>query len=112
GAGIVGGAGSSTAVAGTSMSVVGVGTPQATDGTSWFVSFAGSRQTTSMSTPASTTLRGAFTTGTTAGVIAFDSGAGAASWGAHTSTLGASATSACASVELRAIAPKIDTYQD
>lgn len=100
GVGVVGGASSSTAAASTSLSVTGIGTMRVTNGTSWAVSMFGSLQTTSATTPASTTIRGTFQTGTTSSAMMVDSNGGVSSWGAHTSTLGASAAAASGSVEL------------
>lgn len=95
----VGGAGSNTNAAATTTTVPGIGTFNVTDGTSWAVSFGGSLQIISMSTPASTTLRSTETATLDMG-ICFDSGAGVSSWGQHTSTNGLSAAGGGGSVEL------------
>lgn len=99
--GIGTGAGSSTNAASTSAAFVGIGTFTDTSGKSWAVSYGGSAQSTSMSTPTGGTLR---STGTGSGqmAIVFDSNAGVSVWGQHTSTLGVSAVSGGGSVELLA----------
>lgn len=103
--GIGAGAGSSTNAASTSDAIVGIGAFTDSSGISWAVSYGGSAQSTSMSTPAGSTLR---STGTGSGqmAIVFDSNAGVSVWAQHTSTLGVSAVSAGGSVELLA-APTI-----
>lgn len=99
GASGVGGAGSSTNAAAASTTIPGIGTFTVTNGTSWAVSFGGSLQTVSMSTPASTTLRST-ETATIDMAISFDSNAGVSSWGQHLSTNGISAAGGGGSLEL------------
>lgn len=96
----IGGVSSGTNAASTSDAITGVGTMVNADGSSWAVSFSGSLQTTSMSTPGGGTLRGVNQAGTGCMAMVFDSNAGVASWAQHTSTLGASAASGGGSVEI------------
>lgn len=112
GASTVGGAGSSTNAASTTDTIVGIGTFTDTSGQSWAVSFSGSAQRTSMSTPSGSTLRVSEPGSAGAGGmgILVDSNAGVSSWGAHNSTLGTSAVSAGGSVELIAAAVVAASY--
>lgn len=99
----IGGAGSTTTAAQSTTLMSGIGAMQVTDGTSWAVSWGGSAQITSMSTPASTTLRQTQVGGAFMGILV-DSNTGVASWGQHTSTNGTSAVNTGGSVELKASA--------
>lgn len=99
----VGGASSSTNAASTSDAITGIASMQITDGTSWAISYSGSLQTTSMSTPSGTTLRGTPQTATGCMGFVVDSNTGVSSWAQHTSTLGTSAASGGGSFELIAI---------
>lgn len=103
GAYIKGASGSTTNAASTTTNISGL-TLNVTNGTSWVVSYCGSRQTTSQSTPAGTTLRGTTQTGTTSMALICDSNGGTATWSSKTSTAGASVTGAGGSVELLAAA--------
>lgn len=96
----IGGGGSGTNVAGTTVTVPGIGTMARTNSSSWAVSVAGSAQQTSMSTPTGTTVRASQTYSNPAMGILVDSNGGVASWGQHTSTAGASAVGAGGSIEL------------
>lgn len=107
----IGGAGSTTNAASTSTTVTGIATFTKTDGTSWAVSFAGSKQTTSQGTITGTTTRGTAQAGTSEMSIIGDSNGGVSTWGARSSTNGTSATGSGGSFELVAanIAPAAPT---
>lgn len=111
GASGVGGAGSNTNAAAASTTIPGIGVFTVTNGTSWAVSFGGSLQIVSMSTPASTTLRSTQTATVDMG-IGFDSGAGVSTWGQKTSTNGLTAAGGGGSVELVAAAAAATTVCD
>lgn len=96
----VGGANSATNTASTTTTISGVATFANIAPTSWVVSFGGSLQTVSQSTPATTTLRGSPITGSGCMALVCDSNAGVASYGQKTSTAGASAAGGGGSVEL------------
>jgi len=98
----IGAAGSTTNAAATTTTIAGIGTMQADDLSSWVLSFAGSRQTTSMSTPSGTSLRNT-QAGTTAMGIIVDTNGGVSSSAQKTSNIGASAAGVGGSVELRGI---------
>jgi hypothetical protein len=72
------------------------------DGTSWVVCGAGSKQTTSQSTPAGLTIRGTVQAGTTSMLGVWDTNAGVSSSGARTSTAGSAVTGAGVAMELMA----------
>lgn len=71
-----------------------------TDGSSWVLAFAGSKQTTSQSTPAGLTVRGTSQAGTTSDTIGADTNGAVSSFSSHTSTAGASATGCGVSIEI------------
>lgn len=95
----IGGAGSTTSVASTTTAISGF-TPQIATGSSWRVSFGGSVQTVSMTTPAGYTLRGTQVGGTGMGILV-DFNAGVTTAAQITSTNNSSVVSAGGSVELR-----------
>jgi hypothetical protein len=103
GASGVGGAGSNTNASAASTTIPGIGTFTKTDGTSWAVSFGGSLQVVSMSTPAGTTSRSSQIDLSLCMAIGVDSNAGVSSWGQHTSTNGLAAAGGGGSVELLAV---------
>lgn len=104
GASTVGGASSSinAGTGSTTDTITGIGTMQVTNGTSWAVSYSGSLQQVSMSTPSGTTLRKSQIDSLNSMLILVDSNAGVSSWGAHTSTLGQASNSLGGSVEIKA----------
>jgi hypothetical protein len=108
----LGGAGSTTNASQSTTTISGIGTMQLTDSSSWVVSYAGSLQTTSMSTPSGTTLRGTTQTGTSCMGLICDTNAGVASWAQHTSTNGTNAVGGGGSFELVAQGAALSTYSD
>ena len=76
-------------------------TMERSNGTSWVACFGGSKQSTSMSTPAGLTLRGTVQNITSGDMAVFDTNGPVSSFAGANSTLGASATYAVVSVELR-----------
>lgn len=110
GASGVGGAGSGTNAAAGTTTIPGIGTFTVTNGTSWAVSFGGSLQIVSMSTPASSTLRSTQTATIDMG-IGIDSNTGVSSWGQKLSTNGLSAAGGGGSVELIATAAAATTAE-
>lgn len=100
---------SQTNTTGTTTTVPGIATFSNTSGTSWVVSFGGSNQNTSMTTPTGSTLRSSITNAGNVDMgIAFDSNGGVTTWGQHTSTNGASGFSNGGSVELLSTGLQID----
>jgi hypothetical protein len=95
----IGLAGSTTNASASNTTIAGLGSMTVSDGTSWVVSFGGSLQQTSMSTPATTTLR-ATQNGTSGMAICIDSNGGVSSYGQKLSANGANAVGAGGSFEL------------
>lgn len=100
GASGVGGAGSGTNASAANTTIPGIGTFTKTDGTSWVVSFGGSLQVVSMSTPATTTLRTTQVDLSICMAIGIDTNAGVSSYGQKMSVNGLSAAGGGGSVEL------------
>lgn len=101
GASGIGGVGSTTTASSTTTNMSGIGTMSVTDGTSWVVSWGGSAQITSMSTPTGLTLRSSQAAASSMGILT-DTNGGVSSWTLHTSTNGTAAVNVGGSLELKA----------
>lgn len=95
----IGSAGSTTNASASTTTITGIATFRNPAGNSWVVSWAGSLQTTSMSTPAGTSLEATQTAAASMGIM-LDSGGGTNSYGQKLSTNGTNAAGAGGSVEL------------
>lgn len=112
---LVGAAGSTTNAASTTTNLSASGAFVVTDNSSWGVYGCGSRQITSQTTPAGTTLRGAVQAGTTSIALICDTNGGVTSNGAKTSTAGSAVTGAGWSFELvatKAASTLFDDFND